>query len=177
MKKVIDFYCYDGTDEYGRTHQHMIAMSDDRMEADHDYIQWLFPLHEASNFNPDAPIVDRESVKILRANNSAGLRMLNSFERFLNFLGFEYVHGVDGGIVEDPEKEINRKNWQQFGNHNHLRITRAIRSLRLFGFEDDAKDLYDAVIESATKANCIGPSAAKYWKLALDDDPFETLRK
>ena len=54
------------------------------MESRHDFIQWMFPLEEPSQFNPDAPILtlaDREAFDddpVLRDN------LLQSFDRFLD---------------------------------------------------------------------------------------------
>jgi hypothetical protein len=37
------------------------------------------------------------------------------------------------------------RNWLHAGNHNHLRLTRMLRSLRVLGLEREAATLWDAL--------------------------------
>lgn len=176
--KVIDFYCYEGRDRYGRSHSDMVAMNNYQLENSHDVIQWLFPLHEPSNFNEDAPLIDRNSVKILRANKTALDRMGAAFYRFVQFLGFDIrlplLDGSGGGIVPGGNYIERIKNWRTPFNHNHLRITRVIRSYRLFGF--DAEEFYDVVYGAAMDNGCASAKTRNFWDRALEEDVFETLR-
>lgn len=184
---ILDFYCFNGTDSFGRTVEDMIKMTDDQLEASHDVIQWLFPLHEESNYNPDCPILNKEQVDVLlndhRCRHEAQKKMYKVVLRFMRFLGFDLQlplinqTNLYGGIyVHDPVSEKNRKNWQTRGNHNHLRITRAIRSLRLFGLEEEAQRVFDAVSKSALEANCISENTMRYWTKALNGGLLESLR-
>ena len=178
---VIDFFCYEGTDPYGRTFQDMVDMTDGQLEASHDVIQWLFPLHEPSNFNSECPLVDEESAKVLRANPEAQKRIAEATLRFARFLGFDWqLGGLDGSpgkFAFDPLAKKNQQNWRTQHNHNHLRITRVIRSLRLFGREEEAKQFHEAVLQAALNAGCVSSNTTRHWRMALDEDPFETLRK
>lgn len=173
--RVLHFYCDGGTDSSGRTLDDMIAMSDRELEFHHDIIQWMFPLHEASNFNPDCPLVDEKSAAKLRADPNAQTRMREVLDRFVSFLGFK--RDESGHYESDRKLAANRANWQTPHNHNLLRITRVIRSLRLFGLEAESQHFFDAVYESASKSGCLNERTAGYWRLALEEPPFETLRK
>lgn len=44
---IVDFYL-GGQDSKGRTLDDILAFSDQQFEAGHDFIQWIFPLHEKS---------------------------------------------------------------------------------------------------------------------------------
>lgn len=57
----LDFYLGTGTDHRGRTLWQIVQKSDAWIEETHDYIQWLFPLSEPSQFNPHAPILTEAS--------------------------------------------------------------------------------------------------------------------
>jgi len=172
--RVVDFYGHEGTDSQGRTVLDMLAMTDRELEANHDVIQWMFPLHETSSVNPDCPLVDEHSAHVLRENIDARQRMHEMITRFGRFLGFELDE--DGVFVPDPSLASNRENWHSPMNHNHLRITRAIRSMRLFGFENEARAFYEAVCQSAIASQCATERTLAYWKQALEDPLFASLR-
>ena len=42
------------------------AWDDQTMESCQDFIQWMFPLGEASSFNPDAPLLTDEDQRAFR---------------------------------------------------------------------------------------------------------------
>lgn len=172
---AVAFYCQGESDSRGRTWEDLLAMSDRELESHHDIIQWMFPLHETSRFNPHCPIVDADSAGRIRDNPVAIERLRQMLIRFSRFLGFQ--HAEDGQFVRDPGLTSNRSNWQSPGNHNLLRITRVIRSLRLFGLEQESLAFFRAVHDSAIESHCVGNQTLRYWQLALNDPPFETLRK
>lgn len=173
--QVIEFYCHGGSDSNGRTARDMIAMSDHDLEMHHDIIQWMFPLHETSMVNPGAPLVDEDSAHVLRENIEAQLLMREMIVRFARFMGFEL--NEDGQFVAEPLLAANRKNWHTQLNHNHLRVTRVIRSLRLFGFDQLARAFFQAVAASALDARCIDNRTLAFWNMALEDEVFDSLRK
>ena len=129
-----------------------------KLEACHDYIQMIFPLPESSKFAWNAPIVDERVYEAFNSkDDQLGLHtnLQRAFLRMLKFYGFEVPEGVqiqpvageqDAGIAavwaENHDERFS--NWTHRG-HNHLRITRIIRSLRLLGRQDLAKIFFEAV--------------------------------
>ncbi len=71
----------------------------------------------------------------LSASEVAKDNMRTSIQHFRSFLGI--------GDPPDPQ----RQRWARNGDHNLLRVTRAIRSARLFGLEEEGKALYNAVMQ------------------------------
>src|SRR5687767_14960180 len=59
---IVEFYS-GGRDSAGRTLDEILAWDDDRLEAIHDYIQWLFPTRQPSGVNPFAPLVTDATVR------------------------------------------------------------------------------------------------------------------
>lgn len=51
---LIGFYRDGAQDDCGRTLAKILSWPDDRLEAVHDFIQWMFPLPERSGANPAA---------------------------------------------------------------------------------------------------------------------------
>jgi len=140
-----------------------------KLEYTHDYIQWLFPLKEKSRFNRNAPILNDEVIQAFRTDEQLRVRLRKSLEVMLQFYGLQYNKFDDKGIEitksdNYPERKLN---WIEEGNHNYLRLTRILTSLRLLGLEDYAQALFKSLnqiyLEESKK---IGSKTYAYWKSA-----------
>lgn len=158
MSSFIDFYENKAKDFKGRLLSDMWAYSNSQFEAFHDFIQYLFPLNEKSYHSTTAPVLSTEDIKQLRSSELAKNNMLKSLNKFRDFLG----------IGEERNSE-RIKFWCHPSNHNLLRITRAIRSLRLFGLEKEAKEFYNDVSELARETKGMKVSR-EFWDRAIDED-------
>lgn len=88
MRRLLDFYRGQATDAEGRFITDIWAWKDDDLEAVHDFIQWLFPLPEPSQFNPDAPLLSEADIDTFKSDPVLRANLVKSFERILVFLGF-----------------------------------------------------------------------------------------
>lgn len=173
-KVIIDFLAGRGTDYKGRTIFDMLDYDDTVMEQCHDSIQWLFMLHEESNFARTYPIITPEIVEEANKDPFVKKHLIWATNRMKKFYGF------DNGNF-DVE---NFYSWLGERNHNLLRITRIIRSLRLFGLEKEAREFYERVSEAYEFINgnnedpsfAIDEDAPSYWEKAMLDERWETLR-
>jgi Opioid growth factor receptor (OGFr) conserved region len=157
-----------GTDDNGRTFDEILGWDDARLEMVHDYIQWIFPLPERSGANPGAPVLDAATIAAIRGNVEMLGRLRAAFLRMLAFYGF--VLG-DDALVEGPRFAAASRNWLHAGNHNHLRLTRMLRSLRVLGLEHEARQFWDALRglyerESATGQRTITAETLAFWEQA-----------
>jgi hypothetical protein len=137
-REILDFYC-GGQDDQGRTLDEILAWPDMELEAVHDFIQWLFPLPERSGANPSAPVLDRETITAFLASEELQNRLRQSFLRMLRFYGLEF-HSEKIELAKNFA--VRSSNWLTPGNHNHLRLTRILRSLHLLGLESEAQALF-----------------------------------
>lgn len=164
---IVRFYRGDAADDRGRTLDAILAWDDDRLEAVHDYIQWLFPLDEPSRFNPSAPLLtpgDRAAFR--QPALAANLR--RALERLLAFYGLALQPTMPPRVMRSDQWRDRSAVWLYAGNHNLLRLTRLIRSLALLGQPELARALYDAL-----RRECEGQVSAvtlEYWKEATDAD-------
>jgi hypothetical protein len=157
-----------GADDEGRTFDEIVGWDDARLEMVHDYIQWLFPLPERSGANPWAPVLDAETIAAIRRDAAMQGRLRAGFLRMLAFYGFA---GEDGRVVEGPRFAAAARNWLRAGNHNHLRLTRMLRSLRVLGLEQEAAALWEALRrlyerENAAGRRTISPETFAFWRQA-----------
>ena len=135
-------------DNHGRLLSHIHQFSDEQMETTHDYIQWLFPTDQASQSNYSAPVLSPFDIEDLQQSKRALANLKISAEWFLGFL--------------------SRHNyWISRYNHNHLRITRVIASLRLLAGDDDADQFLASILELVKgKEGQIGQKPIQFWMKA-----------
>ena len=136
---LLSFYDGTGTDSEGRTLAEILAWSDKRLESCHDYIQWLFPNDRRSAVNPDAPLVTALLQEQFARRAILQENLLQSLRRMLAFYGLKCIANENGvRILPSTEWEVRKDNWLTSHNHNHLRITRILISLRLLGLVEYA---------------------------------------
>jgi hypothetical protein len=160
MTPLLAFYRGNATDTEGRTLAAMWAFSDDEMEAHHDFIQWMFPLREPSRFNPDAPLLTPGDIDAFQREPELRLNVRRSLDRFLAFVGLE---ADERGVRPSAEFDRKREVWR-YPNHNWLRITRVLHSLRLLGLDDEAQSFFACLsnLRQTGKA-AITPETFAYW--------------
>lgn len=88
---LVAFYRDGARDDRGRTLAEILAWDDHRLEAVHDFIQWLFLLPETSGANPSAPTLDHATIAAFHATPKMQQRLRQSFDRMLRFYGFTWV--------------------------------------------------------------------------------------
>jgi hypothetical protein len=167
MSQLIDFYRGTGTDTEGRRLDDILTWDDDSLEAVHDFIQWLFPLPEPSRFNPDAPLLTPEDIAAFRQDPALRANLRRSFERILTFLGLQET---DGEVIEGPNLAKRAPDIWDYPNHNWLRITRILRSLRLLGLEAESQALYRRLDDFHSRRKYpIDRETFRYWTGAVRD--------
>jgi hypothetical protein len=144
LHPLIAFYRDGARDDRGRTLAEIAAWDDDRLEAVHDFIQWLFPLPERSGANPGAPVLNAEAIAEFRGSAEMRARLRTSFDRMLQFYGLAWS-GDAAAIVRAGNFAARADNWLWPMNHNHLRMTRILRSAQLLGLEMESAALFRAL--------------------------------
>lgn len=145
---VLAFLQGVGADARGRTLFDVLGFSDDSLERTHDYIQWLFPLTEPSQAVPDSPVLSDADVEAIRNSSMALVALSAGADRMMAF--------------------YNRTNhWMGPADHNHLRITRIIRSLRLLRGGAEADAFRDFILDRVRERRAPVSARAKgYWMTA-----------
>jgi hypothetical protein len=149
----------------------MRALSQNFFEGEHDYIQRLFPYEEAGGINVGAPVVDQATVQAFKTEPALRANMLRSLDVMLSFYGLK--RDVNGFVTisKDPKTfAIRSPNWLTAPTrvHNHQRLDRMIRSLRLLGFEEEAQALFACLLDIAAnegKGKISAETVKNYWTL------------
>ncbi|MGY2050082.1 opioid growth factor receptor-related protein [Methylobacterium sp. JK268] len=138
-----------GRDGRGRLLSDVLAFDDLRIEAVHDFIQWCFPLREASRAVPDAPVLGPDEAEAIRADPAALAGLRAARDRMQRFYG-----ETDGWLV--PR------------DHNHLRITRIVTALRdLLGREEAAAFLAVVLARDEGAGRPVNRESVAFWQRAL----------
>jgi hypothetical protein len=134
-----------GCDQRGRFLQQVLEWPDDELEGTHDYIQWLFPLEERSGFNVSAPVLDAGTIQEFRSRVELQRNLRGAFVRMLAFYGLEMVESPATVIRPSPYFAQRSENWLVENNHNHLRITRILKCLRILGLKSEAEAFFECL--------------------------------
>ena len=143
MNRAIEFLCGAANPD-GLTVQQVLAMTDDEMEAKHDWVQWAFPTWEPSRYNPTAPIVLPSEIDSTLLEARVNLKAME----------IHYLHFL-----------MTTQHWRHPNDHNHLRICRLIKSLRLFRLRGDAEEIYAFAI----RATSYSDETRRHWFDALNE--------
>jgi len=153
------------SDDRGRTLGEIRGWDFDRLEATHDYIQWLFPLTTPSGANPSAPLLDPAAIRAFHHDPRLRAELLQSFDLMLRFFGLR--------LDRDPLRVTALPNFREraevwLGSHNLLRITRILICLRTLGREPEARAFYDFLESLYRREPARIGDSFRYWRAAME---------
>lgn len=142
---VLAFLEKRGADYGGRVLDEIWSFNDIQIETTHDFIQWIFPLPKERAGQLSRPVVTSAGLERISTSSYALANLGVSQEWFLCFLSRSTA-------------------WMANYNHNHLRITRMIKSSRLIeGTERSAALFRQVVLLAGQDADLIGTKAISFW--------------
>lgn len=146
--KLLSFLQDVRPDHRGRMLSDIWAFGDEQIESTHDFIQWVFPLDTRSGAQPDAPVLDAAEIDMIHKSAPATMNLERSTDWFLGFLS-------------------RSQQWLAPYDHNHLRITRMIRSNRLLLGELAATSARSRVLQlHERRKGQADPVAIDFWMRA-----------
>lgn len=157
----------------------------ENLEMSHGFIQWLFPIFEASAFNWTSAPLTRTEARLIRRNEVAAKNVVASYKLMLNFYGLRLVDEQTGEVdyVEDESLKRSRMKNLNRMSHNYLRITRILKSLGHLGFTRYKKPFLEALHKAVFTDN-LAPNARdsykRFWSMTVkydSPDYFEFTRE
>ncbi|XP_078069413.1 opioid growth factor receptor-like protein 1 [Mustelus asterias] len=106
----------------------------DKLEHNHTYIQWLFPLREPG-LNWHAEELTAEEIKEFLKTKKAKSNYLQVYEIMLDFFGMKLENRITGRLARASNWKERFQHLNE-SQHNYLRITRILKSLGEFKFEN-----------------------------------------
>ena len=170
MSALLSFYRDESANPEGRTLSEIWAWDYIRLENVHNYIQWLFPLPEPSKFSNNAPLLDEVIIEEFLKDKELRRSLFRSFKLLLDFYGLQCTTSPETGvkISKATNFDTRRQYWLRPMNHNHLRITRILRSLFLLGLKAYAKAFLTCLQELYQEdPKAIAPTTIEFWEKAV----------
>ena len=147
---LVDFLKGTGPDHQGRYLRDIWDFDDKAIEQTHDFIQWMFPLTEKSMSVPGVPTLSAEDIEAIRTSEVARSNLEKSAQWYLGFLK-------------------RNDHWITSYNHNHLRITRSIKSLGLLVSQTAAEAFLNSVFDiTGDRVNVVRQDAIGFWKSGVN---------
>nr|POF17139.1 opioid growth factor receptor [Quercus suber] len=177
---IVQFYDLDSDAPSGEDHlsdyklRDILKWNSSTLEARHDYIQHLFPLPEPSPFNSGAATLTKHVRDEFHARPELRLNLLQAFNCMCVFYGFA-PNFRDGDFAPGKLEALPRgahfaelaHSWGRHFDHNHLRMTRIIRSIRILGLEAEARMFYETLVrENVQLGNVINQRSLGLWRHA-----------
>ncbi|XP_012889061.1 PREDICTED: opioid growth factor receptor-like protein 1 [Dipodomys ordii] len=141
----------------------------DKLERNHTYIQWLFPLRE-QGLNFYAKELTTYEIEEFKKTKEAIRRFLLAYKMMLEFFGIK--------LIDKTGNVARAVNWQERfqhlneSQHNYLRITRILKSLGELGYESFKSPLVKFILHEALVENTIPnikQSALEYFVYTIRD--------
>lgn len=124
------------------------------LEHTHDYIQWCFPTSQASEFNPDAPVLTPDVIKSFKTNLEIRGRLYEMFTKMMEW------YGLCGYSLHT--------HWLTPDNHNYLRLTRIVTCMRELGFDVEALALRAELLQIAVdNKDVVSAATASFWRWSI----------
>lgn len=149
MSDIVEFFRGVKANQSGLDWFQVISMNNEELEYSHDWVQWIFPLPEPSLAVPSSPVLVAADIHAISKN-------------------IELKSAYWVGISRVCDFYISTDYWLKYTNHNHKRITRIIRSMKLILGRDEAVLFYDMVMKlNADADNPVSTINSAYWHSEL----------
>ncbi|KAK2503853.1 hypothetical protein MC885_000696 [Smutsia gigantea] len=141
----------------------------EKLEHNHTYIQWLFPLRE-QGLNFYAKELTTYEIEEFKKTKEAIRRFFLAYKMMLEFFGIK--------LIDKTGNVARAVNWQERfqhlneSQHNYLRITRILKSLGELGYESFKSPLVKFILHEALVENTIPnikQSALEYFVYTIRD--------
>jgi hypothetical protein len=148
MSAIVRFLEGKGPDGAGRSIGNVLSFDLAALERYHNYIQWLFPMREESQAVAGSPVLTDSDIDAVKGSSVAQWNVRRAVEL------------MDGFYASTDH-------WLKSSDHNHLRITRIIKSLRLLVGDAAADDFRSQILARVSQAKApISETSRSYWASA-----------
>lgn len=170
MKHTIaDFYLNDNqpSTKNWASFSTILNSSDEQFIIHPRYMPWLFPLKEKTSLF--APHTNNDEIKQLTSISKFRNNMWLSINRILNFYGYDIT--IENTIIKRNDFNKKLDNWYTPKNTYLTEITRILKSMQLFGFNEYATAFYyelSKIYTCENQRNIISPKLFNTWTTIIE---------
>jgi hypothetical protein len=117
----------------------------EQFEGDHAWIQWILPTKERSAFNVECPLLTDEDIVLFKSDPVLIENYMYAIYRAMDFFGMTVFRGE--AVWQEAGNHKNPKWWLEHFNHNFLRMTRLLLSLRYMGYDRLCRSIFTLLSE------------------------------
>ena len=174
-------------DIHGRYLNDIWNFDNAKLESQHNYIQWIFPIMTVGMGDGAKTPRVTDHTRILLQKHPLLLELIQqkmrlSLERMVTFWGQELEKRYSPNKIQPV---VGQEAWQEnwiVKTHNYLRMSRILTCLNLFGLKDERDVVWKYLDDTAKKDPRVKDSYNNYWKNAAvenlaPDDKIGYLRK
>lgn len=162
---VINFFLGLELDSNSRTISDILSFNEQEIENTHDFIQYIFPTIEKSNYNPNAPLISENLKRLFSENVVAQENFCKTCRLFLHFCGFKCLKSNE---LFTP---VYEKSFLSRPSHNLLRISRVLNSLNQIGKKSCSREIFSQIETfNFLYPKVIPTSSYEIWKNTQIDD-------
>jgi hypothetical protein len=165
--KIIQFYKNEISNEEGYYFDQVMKFNKTELERFHCFIQYLFPLLEPSEKVRTAPIITQEEIDIFKSDHLIRTKLKKAFFKMLDFYRLSYCK--NGKSIE-IKKEVELLWWVKPYDHNLLRMTRMLKSMKLLGYFDYSLSLFEVLKEYKNHHNEFIKKSYLFWENAINEE-------
>lgn len=122
MSDILNFYNNIFVENAKRKITEVWKWDDDKLESNHDYIQWLFPSRIESKYNPLAPILSSDDILSIKRDSIVKKNIEISLRLMMNFYGWDFDKDYNIHRLDKPYVWISHP-------HNYERVSRILKFL------------------------------------------------
>ena len=150
---LVNFLNGTEPDHQGRYLRDIWDFDDKAIEQTHDFIQWMFPLTEKSMSVPGVPTLSAIDIEAICTSEVVRANLERSAQWYLAFLQ-------------------RNDHWIKSYDHNHLRITRVIKSLSLLVSQVAARAFLQSIFDiTGDRIDLVRQDAIGFWTAATGQPP------
>jgi len=177
-QRLLAFYRSESAPVGGRTLDQIRSLNDDDFGRTYDCVQWLFPTHQPSRFNRNAPILTPESIKAFLTDAKLQQELKKSVYRWLAFMGLRIdTRRGDVTVRREPNWDSRRRVWYTPDNHNFLCISRMLTACRDLGLKAYSMAIYDFLKDLNTEEGVATEKTMRIWRSASGHGGEDSIRK
>ena len=144
-RAFVAFYRNEEKGKNGFLIDDILKFKESEVEKHHNFIQFLFPTYQRSNYCSYAPRLNAEIVQAFLMDSSLRAKQKEALALMVDHYGLKLDLHTDKIVINPGAFAAKQQNFFINGSHNLLRITRILSSLTSLGQPELAVEFYNCL--------------------------------